>query len=977
MEKFNVDFDYVIKRLERLNNSALKELDKNSISKLNVNSIKNKSNLEIISSADMEFLSRMKNALDSIPSSNGGRYYKKFNYNIGIICDEFLLESIVTAANFTYLNQENWQYELPKQDILLVVSTWQGLNKDWVGVSKEGSIKRDLVYEIIEKSKDYNKKVVFYSKEDPPNYYIYLDLAKKCDYIFTSCQEAIPNYKKDCENDKVYCLSFGINPQYHNPIGCKNQFKKDGVLFSGSWMEKYQERAQGMKMLFDGVLASGKQLKIIDRNFSIVYKNYKFPQEYWKYISPEVDHKTLQKLHKLYDWALNINTVTKSVSMFANRCYELQACGNLILSNYSVGVNSRLPLIFTVIDENEIPLIINSYDKETLYWRQMAGVRSVMTNETCFDRMEYFFNCLGLEDKQTRRSVLIVVDELTTKIEQEIKLQTYQEFEVCLKSNLNKQLKEKHDMITFLNSKYSYDVFYLEDLVNGFKYTNCDYITKDSYYNGDNIVIGIEHDYVNTIKNVNCALFWSDSFTLEQLITINNDDILNNGYSIDHFHVNTKIEEPKEHNQDLKFSIIVPVYNNGLHLLGKAFSSLYRSSMFGEMEILLIDDGSTDLITKSIVTFLGNKYKNIKTFLFPEGGSGSASRPRNKGHELVSCEYLTYLDPDDESIGDGYAKLYNFIIDKNVDLVIGNVIRLKDVIFESNLYKKFIIAQNTSNTNKELLINLNFIAINIQAMMFKKSIISNLTQIECAAGEDTIFGWELILLAKSISILNENIFIYYAFREGSVVNSINTNFFEKYYLVENPRRKMLEKNNLLQDYMKLKFNTYFENWTLYHLLMVDEENVIESTQIVYDIFKVYNDVYLNDSEKINTFIHFCSKNKYIQAVEEVRSLTKNGDNIGETLNLVDLIDVCLVCAVDGNNITADILITVPRKILKYAYYLFDASNNILQKQMYIKENTFTFKVNQKGSYYVKGFVLYGDNEDNLEKITRESKIIVV
>ncbi|WP_460690797.1 glycosyltransferase, partial [Nesterenkonia suensis] len=44
----------------------------------------------------------------------------------------------------------------------------------------------------------------------------------------------------------------------------------------------------------------------------------------------------------------------------------------------------------------------------------------------------------------------------------------------------------------------------------------------------------------------------------------------------------------------LRLSVIVPVYNNGDHLRHKAFASLRRSSIFSQMHILLIDDGSTD-----------------------------------------------------------------------------------------------------------------------------------------------------------------------------------------------------------------------------------------------------------------------------------------------------------------------------------------------------------------------------------------------
>ena len=68
------------------------------------------------------------------------------------------------------------------------------------------------------------------------------------------------------------------------------------------------------------------------------------------------------------------------------------------------------------------------------------------------------------------------------------------------------------------------------------------------------------------------------------------------------------------------------------------------------MTVYLIDDGSTDENTIKIINKLANRYDNVKTFFFGDGGSGSAARPRNKGVEISTEPYITYLDPDNEAI---------------------------------------------------------------------------------------------------------------------------------------------------------------------------------------------------------------------------------------------------------------------------------------------------------------------------------------
>src|SRR5690606_64907 len=131
-------------------------------------------------------------------------------------------------------------------------------------------------------------------------------------------------------------------------------------------------------------------------------------------------------------------------------------------------------------------------------------------------------------------------------------------------------------------------------------------------------------------------VFWSDSFTVDELLNMSNSYKKANGYSIDHFEFNNQLVVKKEKAKQSKLSVIISTYNNGEHLLNKCFNSLRRSSIFEDMEIIIVDDGSTDEYTHSIIHNLVNQYSNIKTYFFNDGGSGSASRPRNKGIEIAT-----------------------------------------------------------------------------------------------------------------------------------------------------------------------------------------------------------------------------------------------------------------------------------------------------------------------------------------------------
>ena len=112
---------------------------------------------------------------------------------------------------------------------------------------------------------------------------------------------------------------------------------------------------------------------------------------------------------------------------------------------------------------------------------------------------------------------------------------------------------------------------------------------------------------------------------------------------------------------DRLISVIIPVYNTGRQLYGKAVPSLLRSSMFKNMEIIVVDDGSTDRETLLIEDYLSRHLSNMVLYRFNDRGSGSASRPRNKGQDLATGRYTVFLDSDDEIIDDSLSKLYQDI----------------------------------------------------------------------------------------------------------------------------------------------------------------------------------------------------------------------------------------------------------------------------------------------------------------------------
>ena len=580
--------------------------------------------------------------------------------------------------------------------------------------------------------------------------------------------------------------------------------------------------------------------------------------------------------------------------MCAMRCYEAQALGNAIISNYSIAVNNNNPNIFIVHDSKEVNSILNSFNNEEIYKHQVYGIRNVMSDKCVFNRIEDMMKKVYPDFYiNLNKKVLVVTKKITPTIKESFNRQSYQ-YKYLVEEDKAKKIYNEYDFIAFFKEDYFYEEYYLQDMINGFKYTDSDYITKDSYYYNNQLISGIEHNYVNKMKDKYKTLFEIKAFNLDFLLSLNNSISLNNGYSIEPFGLNVKnsisnnenssllqkiydklrngflvndkstsnnVEDNKllkENKKEYKFSVIVPIYNNGRYLLNKCFNSLKRSSMFNDMEIILVDDASSDKDTIGIMESLNRENENIKLYRFNDISSGSASRPRNKGIEISTTDYITFLDPDNEAVNDGYAKLYKEIVSSDYDMVLGNMLKAgnKESVMKNRRSKVI-------DNPRQYEVNNNFPVNSIQAIMIKKNLIleKNLKMVNGAIGQDTLFFIELMLNVKKIKIIEDIIHIYYAAVKTSITNNNSISFFEKSLLLEREMAIKLESYGVKEMYIYGKLEFFYKNWYMSKLKNADKSMVMEITKIMLEILNVYNHTHIQDNE-IKDFIEYAKSKKY-------------------------------------------------------------------------------------------------------------------
>ena len=257
------------------------------------------------------------------------------------------------------------------------------------------------------------------------------------------------------------------------------------------------------------------------------------------------------------------------------------------------------------------------------------------------------------------------------------------------------------------------------------------------------------------------------------------------------------------------------------------------------MQIYLIDDGSDDEETLAVIRKLENRYDNVTTYFFDQGGSGSAARPRNKGIEISKEPYVTYLDPDNEAISDGYAKLYEKIQQTDVDMAFGAI--FMRATSEKLMRIGYLFQDRLIKNPRDLLIAENFRSQSIQACMIKRSLITehSLQNPEGAFGEDTFFFHELMLNAQYVYYLDVPIHMYYAQRLNSSINDVGPSFFQKSFILEKYQRAQLEKYELVEEYIERKLDYFTINWYIEKLSDCRPDERESCIDIIDQIVKLY------------------------------------------------------------------------------------------------------------------------------------------
>ena len=227
--------------------------------------------------------------------------------------------------------------------------------------------------------------------------------------------------------------------------------------------------------------------------------------------------------------------------------------------------------------------------------------------------------------------------------------------------------------------------------------------------------------------------------------------------------------ESKDYNRErgdfsmVNVSVIVPVYNTERYLR-RCLDSLVNQTL-KELEIILVDDGSTDTSGLILMEYETKYQDRVKVYTKENGGQGSA---RNMGIQMSNGKYICFVDSDDYVDTKMYETMYRVAEQEQCDMVECNYHYLCE---ERKKIKKFQTRGDIRQfkNQKDMFINPQVSPCN---KFYRREVLMH-TAVDYPEGfiyEDTSF------YIKTIPFINKEYYIdeplyYYFLRSSSTMNA--------------------------------------------------------------------------------------------------------------------------------------------------------------------------------------------------------------
>lgn len=220
-----------------------------------------------------------------------------------------------------------------------------------------------------------------------------------------------------------------------------------------------------------------------------------------------------------------------------------------------------------------------------------------------------------------------------------------------------------------------------------------------------------------------------------------------------------------------KLSVIVPVYNVEGYI-ERSIMSLVRQT-YSNLEIILVDDGSTDL-SGVICDQFAKEYPNIQVIHKTNGGLSDA---RNVGVAQATGDYIAFLDSDDYVHYRAYELMLYHMKMLDADVVECEYWKVWDQQEEKEYLGCAVEVQDRDQALTQLMKWKNF-DISVWNKLYKREMVQDLLFPVGKICEDEFWTYRVLFRAKKLIHL---FFPLHFYQQGRTTSILGTKFSEKNY----------------------------------------------------------------------------------------------------------------------------------------------------------------------------------------------------
>ena len=311
-------------------------------------------------------------------------------------------------------------------------------------------------------------------------------------------------------------------------------------------------------------------------------------------------------------------------------------------------------------------------------------------------------------------------------------------------------------------------------------------------------------------------------------------------------------------------SIIIPIYNVEKYL-EKCLNSVINQT-YSNLEIILIDDGSTDNSK-----FICDEYaKKDKRIIVIHQKNGGLSYARNVGLNNANGKYITFVDSDD------------FISKYYIEILYQNIIKYNCEISMCSQYivsDKNIIDDNKTINNVKLFDSITALKLMLYqkkinnsawGKLYNKSVFENIMYPVGKIYEDISTTYKTFLKSKKVC-LSSCKYYYYVKRTGSISYKFNNktlDILDNVYFMQNDLKNNVE--------LKKAVNSRVLNAEFFILRQINEPEYSElKNKLINSIKKSRNGVLFDINSRIKTKIGILLSFFFLKKMNKIYGLVKN------------------------------------------------------------------------------------------------------